>query len=73
MVSIIIPIFNSPKHTLTGIFSLFEVAEQQTLTVEIVVVDDGSFEEGNLRREAVPDERVRSVFSWNQSWAQCRS
>ena len=62
-VSIIIPVFNAQTsigHLLHGLLS------EQTLSIEVIVVDDGSTDETSTILNAITDERLMLVHQENQ-------
>lgn len=68
--SIIIPLYNKEKHII-GV--LDSVVSQTFKNFEVIVVDDGSTDNGALKVEAYPDERIHLVRKQNGGVSSARN
>lgn len=62
-VSVIIPVFNAQA---TIGYLVHELLSEQTLSIEVIVVDDGSTDETSSILSAITDERLILVYQENQ-------
>lgn len=69
-ISIIMPLYNKAEQVLTTIDS---VQAQSWRDWELIVVDDGSTDEGPSRVRALADERIRCVSQTNQGVSVARN
>jgi len=69
-VSVVIPLYNKDKYILRTLESVFA---QTCQDFEIVVVDDGSTDDGPLQVEALRDQRIRLIRQANAGVAEARN